>query len=80
MTAPHLSRPATRRPRRAAPLPEWEAPYLPWFSASALENDWPPGWLPQEDAPKFTEQMKINLALGTPAARESAARWGAKGE
>ena len=24
------------------------APYFPWFSADALESNWPPGWEPGE--------------------------------
>jgi hypothetical protein len=29
--------------------PVLDIPYLPHFTASALENDWPPGWLPATD-------------------------------
>lgn len=46
-------------PRPLAPM---MAPYLPYFSAPALENDWPPGWLPATDNETTDEQDRARLA------------------
>ena len=33
-----------------------DLPYLPYFTHEILVNDWPPGWLPEEDDGKSSLQ------------------------
>ena len=45
---------------RTEKLPDWGLPYMPYFTHDCLVNDWPPGWLPSEDA---TNKMPAQLGL-----------------
>ena len=49
----------------------WDVAYLPWFSASALENDWPKGWMPEDFGTndlairqRATESRNVQLGKG----------------
>ena len=41
---------------------EWDVPYLPYFSHDALVNDWPPGWMPDEESWGRDSVMASTLA------------------
>lgn len=58
----------TTKPKTA----DWGLPYMPYFTHDCLVNDWPPGWLPAEDA---SNKQPAQLGL-TPGERERRAELG----